>query len=68
MDPKRKKIQSSRIHMKLVPSHSSHRADFDSILFFKNGLCMAKLSRSEVKVKQEKSQGQSQQFVLLMLA
>jgi hypothetical protein len=69
MDPKRPKIQSSRIQTKPVPSCSARRVDSDSIFFFENGLCMRKISRSEVFPKHaKKSQSQSQQSVLLTSA
>jgi hypothetical protein len=54
MDPKRTKIQSSQIQMKLAPSRSACHSDSDSIFFFENGLRMAKISRSEVFPKQAK--------------
>jgi hypothetical protein len=54
MDPKRPKIKSSQIKTKSTPLSSARCADFYSILFFKNGLYMAKLSRSQVFPKQEK--------------
>jgi hypothetical protein len=59
MDPKRPKIRSSRIWMKPTPLGSARRADSGGIFGFENGLCLRKISRPEVQVKQAKSQGQS---------
>jgi hypothetical protein len=60
MDPERPKIQSSQIRTKLMPLHRARHSNYGSICFSKNGLHMAKLSRSEVQVKLAKSQSQSQ--------
>jgi hypothetical protein len=55
--------------MKPAPLRRARRVDFSHIIFFENGHCMRKLSRSDRFPKHvKKSTGQSQHVVLLMLA
>jgi len=66
MDPKRPKNEISQIRMKPTPPRSVCGSNSDRIVFFKNGLCMAKISHYEFFPKHAKSL--SQQSLLLMSA
>jgi hypothetical protein len=69
MDPKRTKIQISWIQTNPTPSRRARHVNFENILFFRNGLRMAKLSRYEIFPKQEKNvKVNSKQSILLTLA